>query len=193
MNKKGKVAVLVSGTGSLLEALLDADVPVALVMADRDCRGVDEVAMQAGIPTIKIPRKDFTQTGRKADQKRVTKLVLAQLKDHGIDWVIMAGWMTVFSAEMFAEDAYGGKITNNHPALLPSFKGDNAVQDALDYGVKVTGCTIHIATEELDAGPILAQAAVRVEPGDTKETLHERIKEVERVLLVQVVNELIAA
>jgi phosphoribosylglycinamide formyltransferase-1 len=92
----------------------------------------------------------------------------------------MAGFGTIFDKPMF--DAYEGRILNTHPALLPAFPGWHPVRDALGAGVKVTGITVHVVTLEVDAGPILAQEAVRVEPGDTEETLHERIKEVERRL-----------
>jgi len=87
-------------------------------------------------------------------------------------------------------DAFGGRAVNTHPALLPSFKGWHAVRDALDFGVKVTGTTVHLVTEEVDAGPILAQEAVPVLDGDTEATLHERIKEVERRLYPEVVERL---
>ncbi len=101
----------------------------------------------------------------------------------------MAGYGTILAKPMF--DTYGGRILNTHPALLPAFPGWHAVEDALDYGVKLTGCTVHVTTEEVDAGPILAQEAVAVLDGDTVETLHERIKTVERRLYVDTVRAVI--
>jgi phosphoribosylglycinamide formyltransferase-1 len=101
----------------------------------------------------------------------------------------MAGFGTILGKGMF--DAFPGHILNTHPALLPSFPGWHGVEDALAYGVKVTGCTVHIATEEVDAGPILAQEAVVVESDDTVESLHERIKAVERRIYVQTISAII--
>ena len=97
-----------------------------------------------------------------------------------IDVVAMAGFMTVLSARLF--EVYGDRVLNTHPSLLPAFPGAHAVRDALAYGVKVTGCTVHVATEQVDHGPILAQEAVEVLPGDDEGSLHERIKAVERRL-----------
>jgi len=118
--------------------------------------------------------------GRDFDRHAFSLEVLDVLESHHIDLVAMAGFMTILAPPVF--DRYGGKILNTHPSLLPAFRGEHAVRDALAFGVKITGCTIHIATLELDSGPILAQEAVPVEPGDTEESLHERIKQVERRL-----------
>lgn len=192
MTKNKRVAVLVSGSGTLLEALIEASVPIACVVADRHCRGIDEVAKEAGISQLMVPRKAYRESG-KFDRQAHTRATIKLLKSQAIDLIVMAGWMTIFSEEMFAPEAFGGRITNNHPSLLPAFKGEQAVQDALDAGVKVTGCTIHIATPELDAGPILAQQAVPVEPGDDVDLLWERIKQAERPMLVRVVNELLGS
>ncbi len=180
MTQPQKLAVLVSGTGSLLEAMINEDLQIDLILADRHCRGIDEVPKIAGakgkpIETLLIPRLFGKEFNREEYTKEVTKVLL----DRGITVIAMAGFMTFFSPEIF--EHFGGKILNAHPSLLPSFKGDHAVRDALAFGVKVTGCTVHIATSELDAGPIISQNAVEVLPGDTVETLHERIKKVERV------------
>ena len=120
------------------------------------------------------------------DRTAYTHRIVESLKRHRIDVVAMAGFGTVLSAPIF--DMYAGRILNTHPALLPAFKGWHAVRDALAAGVKVTGTTVHIATEEVDAGPILAQEAVPVRPGDTEETLHERIKTVERRLYPETIR-----
>jgi phosphoribosylglycinamide formyltransferase-1 len=115
-----------------------------------------------------------------------THRLVDALKRHQIDVVAMAGFGTVLASPIF--DAYGGRILNTHPALLPAFKGWHAVRDALEAGVKITGTTVHIATEEVDQGPILAQEAVRVEPGDSEQLLHERIKVVERNLYPETIR-----
>ena len=103
----------------------------------------------------------------------------------------MAGWGTILAPAAFA--AYPGRILNTHPSLLPSFPGWNAVREALAYGVKVSGCTVHVATEEVDVGPILAQEAVEVLPGDDEASLHERIKIVERRLYVDTIRSILEA
>lgn len=171
-----RVGVLVSGSGTILEAIRAAGVPVSLVAADRRCVGIERAAA-AGIATELIERTDF---GRSFDRDAYSAQVADVLTDRGVDLVVMAGWGTVFSQPM--HDRFGGRILNTHPALLPSFPGWHAVRDALAYGVKVTGCTVHIAGLEVDTGPILAQCAVEVLADDDESTLHERIKAVEREL-----------
>lgn len=171
-----RVAVLVSGTGTILGSMLAEGIPVALVVSDRECRGL-EIAAEAGVPTVLVRRDSF---GPDFDRDAYSKEVAEVLSAHDIDVVAMAGFGTVLSQP--AHDVYGGRMINTHPALLPSFKGWHAVRDALDFGVKVTGCTIHVAGLAVDTGPILAQEAVPVFEGDTEESLQERIKEVERRL-----------
>ena len=182
-HKQKKLAVLVSGTGTLLESFLNEGLEVDLVLADRPCRGIDVVAKKKNIPTELVLRTDFSKS---FDREAYTKLVLSALEKYEIDVVAMAGFNTVLAPSIF--NVYGGKILNTHPALLPSFKGHYAVRDALAYGVKITGCTVHIATPEVDEGRILAQKAVAVIPGDTEESLHERIKEVERSLYLETIR-----
>lgn len=177
-----KLAVLVSGKGSILKAMLEDGLPIELVVADRRCPALG-IAADARVPHELIERTDFSPS---FDRTAHTKQTIAVLQKYGIDWIAMAGYMTVFTQAMF--DAYGGHILNTHPSLLPAFKGDHAVADALKYGVKVTGCTVHIATYEIDAGRILAQEPVRVHRNDTVEKLHDRIKEVERVLYTAVIK-----
>lgn len=180
-----QVAVLVSGSGTILEAFLADGLPVALVLADRPCRGL-EVADRAGVPAHLEQRDSFkADFDRDAYSRRVAALLL----DAGIELVVMAGFGTIFTQPI--HDAYGGRILNTHPALLPAFPGWHAVRDALAAGVKVTGCTVHVAGLDVDTGPILAQEAVEVRPGDTEETLHERIKAVERRLYVKTVREIL--
>lgn len=181
-----KLAVFVSGTGSILEAMLASGLNVSLVVADRPCRGL-RIAEAAGVPVELVARTDFSP---KFDREAYTQQIIQALERHGIGLVAMAGFMTVLAAPVF--ERYAGKILNTHPSLLPAFKGDNAVRDALVYGVKITGFTIHVATVKLDAGPILAQAAVPVEEGDTVDTLHERIKQAERRLYPETIRKLMA-
>jgi phosphoribosylglycinamide formyltransferase-1 len=171
-----QLGVLASGTGTILAAMIDAGLPVAVVVVDRLCRA-EKLAADAGIAVERLERDSF---GPDFDRAAYTDRVVAALRRHGVDTVAMAGFGTVMSAPLF--DAFPGRVLNTHPALLPSFKGWHAVREALAAGVKVTGCTVHIATEVVDEGPILAQQAVTVEPGDTEASLHERIKAVERTL-----------
>ena len=127
---------------------------------------------------------DLDDFGADFDRDAYTDRVVAALQEAGIELVAMAGWGTILGPAAFA--AFPGRILNTHPALLPSFPGAHAVGDALDYGVKVTGCTVHLVDAGVDTGPILAQEAVAVGDGDDEQTLHERIKTVERRLLVDV-------
>jgi phosphoribosylglycinamide formyltransferase 1 len=174
-----RVAVLVSGSGTILDAMLQRDVPVALVLSDRACAGL-EVAANNGVPSTLVDRRSFGGFGAAFDRRAYTVAVTEALRAAEIDLVAMAGFGTVFDQPI--HDAFPGRILNTHPALLPAFPGWHAVPAALEAGVKVTGCTVHLASLEMDAGPILAQEAVVVEDDDTVESLHERIKEVERRL-----------
>lgn len=172
-----RVGVLASGSGSILRALLErGTIPIAVVVVDRACGAVD-VAGEYGVPVEMVERRDF---GAGFDRLAYTHRVVDTLTRHGVDLVAMAGFMTILEKPVF--DAFDGRILNTHPALLPAFRGAHAVADALAAGVKVTGCTVHVATLEVDTGPIVAQEAVPVLPTDTQESLHERIKQVERRL-----------
>jgi len=179
-----RVGVLASGTGSNLEAILEDAIPVAVVVADRPCRALD-VAGQAGVTAELVQRVSF---GPDFDRDAYSHQVVDALKRHEVELVVMAGFGTIVPG---VARAFPGMVLNTHPALLPSFKGWHPVRDALEAGVKVTGITVHIATEEVDAGPILAQAAVEVRPGDTEESLHERIKQVERRLYPDTIRRVI--
>lgn len=179
------IAVLASGAGTILQALIDDGLPVSVVVVDRPCRAT-EVARAAAIPAEVVERGSF---GADFDRVAYTHRILDALGPHRPELVVIAGFSTILDKPMF--DAYGGRVVNTHPALLPAFRGHRAVEQALAAGVKVTGCTVHIATLEVDAGPILAQEAVAVLPGDTVETLHERIKEVERRLYPATVRRLL--
>jgi phosphoribosylglycinamide formyltransferase-1 len=182
-----RLGVLASGGGTILQAFLDDGIPVALVLVDRACTAVERAA-GARVPVEVIERASFASD---FDRPAYTHRVVDALKRHEIDVVAMAGFGTILSQEV--HDAFPGRIVNTHPALLPAFKGWHAVRDSLAAGVKVTGCTVHLATLEVDEGPILAQEAVRVLPDDTEESLHERIKEVERRIYPEVVRTLLEA
>lgn len=180
-----RVGVLVSGSGTNLQALIDADLPISVVLADRPGVRALERAEDAGIATEVVDRSEFLPDRREA----FTHAVVDALKAHDVDLVAMAGFMTILAKPMF--DAFEHRIVNTHPSLLPAFRGAHAVEEALVLGVKLTGCTVHVATEEVDAGPILAQEAVPVAPDDTVETLHERIKTVEHRLYPQVIRQIL--
>lgn len=177
--------MLASGTGTILEALLDAGLPVAVVVVDRSC-GATARAEAAGVPVELVERTSF---GPEFDRVAYSHRVVDALKRHEVDLVAMAGFGTILAEPV--HDAFPGRIVNTHPALLPAFRGWHAVEDALTAGVKVTGWTAHVAILEVDGGPILAQEAVPVLAGDTVETLHERIKEVERRRYPQVLQALL--
>jgi phosphoribosylglycinamide formyltransferase-1 len=179
------LGVLASGSGTILQALLDADLPIAVVIADRACAALDRAA-RAGVPAELVERTSFRAD---FDRDAYTEQVVDVLQRYDVDLVAMAGFGTILGRAI--HDAYPGAVVNTHPALLPAFKGWHAVEDALAAGVKVTGCTVHLATLEVDEGPILAQEAVPVLEGDTVETLHERIKDVERRLYPKVLRELL--
>jgi len=180
-----RIGVLASGGGTILQALLEAELPIVVVVVDRPS-GATERAERAGVAVEVVERDSF---GSDFDRVAYTHRVVDVLARHGVGLVAMAGFGTILEKPI--HDAYPGRIVNTHPALLPAFKGWHAVEDALGAGVKVTGCTVHVATIEVDEGPILAQEAVAVRPDDTVETLHERIKEVERRLYPAVLRRMI--
>ena len=177
-----RLVVLASGTGSLLQSLLDAavgDYParVVAVGADRDCRAL-RIAADADIPSYTV------RLGDHVDRAAWDAAITAATAGHEPDLIVSAGFMKILGPQFLSR--FPGRVVNTHPALLPAFPGAHAVPDALAYGVKVTGCTVHLVDAGVDTGPILAQQAVDVLIGDDEETLHERIKTVERRLLVDV-------
>ncbi len=180
-----RLAVMASGSGTILDAMASGGLPVALAVVDRRC-GAEDVAARHGITCEIVERKSY---GRDFDRDGYTAELVGVLRGWDIDLVAMAGFGTILGPSMF--EAFPERIVNTHPALLPAFPGWHAVDDALAFGVKVTGCTVHVATEVVDTGPILAQEAVPVRPGDTVSTLHERIKGVERRLYVQTIAEIL--
>lgn len=177
-----RLVVLASGTGSLLQSLLNAavgDYParVVAVGVDRDCRAVD-IAQAASIPTFCVRLKDF------ADRAGWDAAIADATEAHSPDLIVSAGFMKILGPEFLSR--FLGRVVNTHPALLPAFPGAHAVPDALAYGVKVTGCTVHLVDSGVDTGPILAQEPVEILDSDDEDTLHERIKVTERRLLVHV-------
>jgi phosphoribosylglycinamide formyltransferase-1 len=172
-------AVLASGEGTILEAILATRIEVSVVAADRACRALS-IATDAGIEAITVDRRDFGGFGPAFDRQGYTDALVAALRDRRVDLVCMAGFGTIFTPSFF--EAFGGRVLNTHPSLLPAFRGWHAVRDALQAGATTTGCTVHLATEQLDDGPILRQMRVEIEPGDDEPGLHERIKAVEREL-----------
>jgi phosphoribosylglycinamide formyltransferase-1 len=180
-----RLAVLVSGTGSILQSMLADGLPVAFVLADRACRGL-EVAAEAGVAAELVDRSAWGGFGASFERESYTTAVTRALVTQEIDLIAMAGYGTVLAQPI--HDAFPMRILNTHPALLPAFPGWHAVADALKAGATETGCTVHYAVLEMDAGPIVAQQAVPVLPDDTEETLHERIKDVERRLYPEAIR-----
>jgi len=180
-----RVVVLASGSGSTLQALLDAREDAFAVVAVGSDRP-DALALrrgsEAGAATFVVPPREH------ADRAAWDRALTAAVAEHRPGLVVLAGFMRIVGAPLL--DAFGGRILNTHPALLPAFPGAHAVPDALAHGVRVTGCTVHLVDAGVDTGPILDQVAVRVLPGDDEASLHERIKQAERVLLVEVVARL---
>lgn len=183
-NSPLRVVVLVSGTGSLLQSIIDNQdehYQVVKVVADVECQGITR-AQAAGIDAEVVALEDKTPEGRSAWNHRLVAAVSAANPDA----VVSAGFMRILGQEFL--DTFEGRTINTHPALLPSFPGAHGVADALAYGVKVTGSTVHFVDAGVDTGRIIAQRPVLVEPTDTVDTLHERIKVVERELIVAVLR-----
>ncbi|WP_287930174.1 phosphoribosylglycinamide formyltransferase [Arthrobacter sp.] len=186
-----RIVVLVSGTGSNLQAVIDAvaagelPVEIAAVGSDRpDTYGIER-SSAAGLETFVVNFKDYAA---RADWDAA---LLDAVAAYEPDYVVSSGFMRIVAPGFI--NAFEGRYINTHPALLPAFPGAHGVRDALAYGVKVTGCTVHFADAGVDTGPIIAQTPVAVLEGDTEETLHGRIKEAERALLIQVLGELARA
>ncbi len=182
--------MLVSGSGTILEAMLDAGLEISLVASDRPCRGLD-VARAAGIETALVDRRDFGGFTKEFDRERYSEELARVLVEHRIDLIAMTGFGTIVTGALHR--AFPGRILNTHPSLLPAFKGWHAVAATLEAGVNESGCTVHVATEALDDGPILAQRRVVVLAEDDEASLHERIKTVERVLYPEVVARVMAS
>ncbi|MDK6302670.1 phosphoribosylglycinamide formyltransferase [Corynebacterium sp. UMB9976] len=181
-----RIVALASGSGTLVQALIDnldsAKVELLAIGADRDCTALDR-AEKAGLPSFKVE-----YVPKVTDREQWNRDLIAALESWDADLIVSAGFMRIIGADVV--NRFPGRIINTHPALLPSFPGAQAVVDAIEYGVKVTGSTVHVVDAGVDSGPIVAQEAVNVHPSDKVETLHEKIKHVERRLIVQVLHEI---
>ncbi|MGI5470445.1 phosphoribosylglycinamide formyltransferase [Streptomyces sp. CA-132043] len=189
--RPARIVALVSGSGTNLQALLDAiaeqgtaayGAEIVAVGADRDGIAGLERAERAGLPVFVCRVKDH------ADRAAWDLALAEATAAYEPDLVVSAGFMKILGKEFLAR--FGGRTVNTHPALLPSFPGAHGVRDALAYGAKVTGCTVHFVDDGVDTGPVIAQGVVEVRDEDDESALHERIKEVERSLLVDVVGRL---
>lgn len=182
-----RIVVMVSGSGTNLQSILDAvaagflNVEVAAVGADKPCKGLER-AEKHGIATFVVSPKDY------ATREAWNRALEQRIGDESPDYIIFAGFMRIVDADLV--NRFAGRIINTHPALLPSFPGAHGVRDALAYGVKITGVTVHVVDAGVDTGPILDQAAVPVLEGDDESALHERIKVQERSLLVTTIKKL---
>ena len=172
-----KLGVLISGSGTNLQALIDAiaagrlDASIELVVSSRPSAFGLKRAEAAGIQTLTLSKEIY------ADPMVADEVIATELRRAGVDYVLMAGYMRMVHDPILA--SFPNRVVNIHPALLPSFKGAHAIQDAFDYGVKVTGVTVHFANSDYDCGPIIAQRPVEVEEGWTVDQLEARIHEVE--------------
>lgn len=191
VRSSGRVVVLVSGTGTLLQALIDAAAEPASgfavcgVVSDRPDAGGLERARAAGLPTAVVQLAEF------GDRATWDVAVSRAVDAFHPDVVVLAGFMRILGPGYL--DRHGERTINTHPALLPAFPGAHGVRDALGYGVKVSGCTVILVDQGTDSGPVVAQRCVPVLPGDDEERLHERIKVAERALLVEVVRRMTTA
>ena len=185
MTDRLKIGVLLSGSGTNLQAIIDAiagglPTDIVLVVSSRpDAYGIER-ARAAGIPTLVMNREKY------ADVLAADAQIVEALREAGAEYVVMAGYMRKVTSVML--DAFPNRVLNLHPALLPSFKGAHAIADAFNAGVKVTGVTVHFANADYDKGPIVAQRAITVAENDTLDTLEEKIHDVEHVLYPEVIG-----
>jgi len=184
------LGVLVSGEGSNLQAILDAisagslNARVKVVISNRPGVRALERARAAGVPGLAIPHKDF------ASREAFDAALVSALREADVNWVVLAGFMRVLTPHFLS--AYPGRIINIHPSLLPAFPGVDATQQALAYGVKITGCTVHFVDQGVDSGKIIAQRAVPVEAADDVSSLAARVHVAEHELFVHVLCEIAA-
>lgn len=184
--KKLKLGVLISGSGTNLQALIDRiadgtlDASIELVVSSRPSAFGLKRAQKAGIQTLTLDKTIY------ADPIQADMVIATELKQKNVDYVVMAGYMRMVHDPILA--TFPNRVLNLHPALLPSFKGAHAIQDAYDYGVKVTGVTVHVADNRYDCGPIIAQRALPVEEGWTVDELEAHIHEIEHQLYPDVIE-----
>lgn len=186
-----KIGILISGRGSnmvsIVEAVRSGQIPdseVAVVISDRSAVDGIQKSLHLGIETVVVTRRAKTRTREEHDSE-----IIAELKKHGVELVCLAGYMRLLSKAFVR--TFPNKIVNIHPSLLPSFPGLEAQQQAIDYGVKVSGCTVHFVDEHLDHGAIILQKAVPVKDNDTPQTLSARILEYEHKLYVEAVKKIV--
>lgn len=185
-----RLGVLASGNGSNFAALAEAiaggelAAQIQVLIYNNPDALVAQRAQQWQIPSVLLNHRHYPS------RESFDAAIVETLKTYAVEWVVMAGWMRIVTPVLLS--AYPQRIINLHPSLLPSFRGLHAVEQALAAGVKITGCTVHLVTEELDSGPILAQAAVPVLPDDTPATLHARIQVQEHRILKQAIAEIAA-
>lgn len=177
MADKLKLGVLISGSGTNLQAIMDAcaegrlDAQVVCVVSDKEAAYGLERARKAHVPAVWVDRTAYTT------MRDYNLTIRDALQEHEADYVVMAGYMRLLGREVL--DAFPMRVLNIHPALLPSFPGASGIRDAYDYGVKVTGITVHFASEVFDEGPIIAQEALEVRDGESIEELEARMHEIE--------------
>ena len=181
-----KIAILASGSGTNAQAMIDKaaqgtlDVSIALIVCNRPGAGVIARAEKAGIPCLVLDHKTF------ADRESFDARMVQALRQAGAELVVLAGYMRLLTP-VFLE-AFAGKVINIHPALLPSFPGVHAGSDACEYGVKISGCTVHFVEEKMDSGSVIIQAAVPVNPGEEVDDLMQRIHAMEHRIYPQAVR-----
>ncbi|KWX73482.1 phosphoribosylglycinamide formyltransferase [Paenibacillus jilunlii] len=189
MMQWSRIAVFASGQGSNFAALAEAERAgrlgggrIELLVSDRPEAPVAKRAEEAGIPALLLRPKDF------ASRELYEAEIVAELQRRNIGLIVLAGYMRLITPVLLAP--YAGRIVNIHPSLLPAFAGKDAIGQALDYGVKLTGVTVHFVDGGMDTGPVIAQRSVAVEPGDSAESLAERIHQVEYELYPEIVRAL---
>ena len=184
------LGVLVSGNGTNLQAILDAigqgrlDAAVRVVISNQPTANALNRARAAGVPALSIPHREFSS------REAFDAAVVAALRARGVEWVVLAGFMRLLTPGFL--QAFPDRVLNIHPSLLPAFPGTHAIKDALDYGVRVTGCTVHLVDDGVDTGPILAQRAVPVLEADDESSLAERLHRAEHELYLEVLADLAA-
>jgi phosphoribosylglycinamide formyltransferase-1 len=182
------LGVLVSGNGTNLQAILDAvaagslDADVRVVISNQPDARALERARAAGVPALSLPHRKFSS------REAFDFALVEALRQQGVEWVVLAGFMRLLTPAFL--QAFPERVLNIHPSLLPAFPGTHAIRDALDYGVCVTGCTVHLVDEGVDSGPILAQCAVNVLETDDEASLAERLHRAEHELYVEVLQRL---
>jgi phosphoribosylglycinamide formyltransferase-1 len=183
-----RIAVFASGQGSNFQAIADAvrdrklDVEIGLLVCDKPSAPVVERAAKAGVEAFLFKPKEY------ASREDYERVILAELEKRGIGLIVLAGYMRILTPVLV--EPFYGRMINVHPSLLPAFPGVDGIGQALEYGVKVTGVTVHYVDGGLDSGPIIAQRVVEVEHGDTRESLSERIHTVEQALLPYVIAQI---